>query len=127
MVNHDRRATFFPSFRKEDELQAQGIPTGRNPSAERRRRIDQDEEQIVWIAHDADFECVGAGGQIKRFTAGWDKRAAGFAEGSNRRIDVRDAQLYPSGARVLNSRNPGAALDAFEIDQRELQARCRYL
>ena len=49
-----------------------------------------DVEQVVGIPHNADLERVGAGGQIDWFAARRDERAAGLAEGGNRRVNVRD-------------------------------------
>src|SRR4029434_2884062 len=89
-----------------------------------RRRMDQDEEQVVGIPHDADLERVGTRGQIEGLSACRDERSAGFDERRNRRVNVRDAQLDPCGARVLDPRKLRLPLYTLEVDQRELQA-CR--
>jgi hypothetical protein len=66
--------------------------------------MDQDDEQVVGIPHDANLERVGTRRQIEWFAARRDEHSTGFAERRNRRVNVRDAQLYPCGARVLDPR-----------------------
>src|SRR5215471_9763228 len=89
--------------------------------------MDQDNEQVVGIPHDADLERAGTRGQIEWLAARRDERATGFAERRNRRVNVRDAQLDPCGARVLDPSKLRLTLDTLEVDQRELQARRRRL
>src|SRR5262249_41974761 len=89
--------------------------------------MDQDEEQVVGIPHDADLERVRTRGQIEWLAARRDERAPGFDERRNRHVNVRDAQLDPCGARVLDSRKLRLTVNTLEVDQRELQARRRHL
>src|SRR5262245_16187056 len=89
--------------------------------------MDQYDEQVVGIPHDADLERVGTRGQIEWLAARRNERAAGFAQYCNRRVNVRDAQLYPCRTRVLDPRKLRLTLNTLEVDQRELQARRRHL
>ena len=108
--------------RREMEVVGSCYPSCLAASARRRGRgMDQDDEQVVGIPHDADPERVGTRGQIEWLAARRDERAAGLAEHCNRRVNVRDAQLDPCGARVLDPRKLRLTLNTLEVDQRELQ------
>src|SRR5262245_34923810 len=58
-------------------------------SARRWGRMDQDEEQVVWLPHDADLERIGTRGQIEWLSAGRDESSAGVDERRKRGVNVR--------------------------------------
>lgn len=95
-------------------------------SRSRRRGLDQHDEKVVRIADDAGFKRALACRQIDRLAAGRDKRAARFRNRRDGRVDVCDAQLNPRRARIRDPRAYRLPVDAFEVDERELQARPRH-